>query len=177
MVSMSGQLMLWDHRDLSSVCFTATLPRKQGALISLSIHPHRNKIFATGTEYGTVAIWDIRGNNNNKNKKNRYNGMNIDNKSYKLFDGHEENTLINDIKFLTSNTNSMSGLVTCGNDGITQIFQSNQDEDWNQLSESAWNNGLETIQDSKYPVTSLDFYEQLSIIATTSCEKLSFLPI
>jgi len=167
--TMSGQLMLWDLRDLNKPCHATTLPRKHGSLMSLAVHPHRNNLFATGTEYGSIAIWDIRGTNTKK--------INGDD-SYKLFSGHCKHTLVNDIKFLTNNSNSMNGLVTCGNDGITQIFQSEKDVEWKDVSQSAWNANITTIQEEKYPVTSLDFYEQLGIVVTCcNAQKLSFCPI
>merc|ERR1719445_613053 len=46
-VSMSGQLMLWDLRDLNNVCYATSLPPKHGSLMSLAVHPHRNHIFST----------------------------------------------------------------------------------------------------------------------------------
>eukprot|EP01083_Nonionella_stella_P115416 342153_1 len=168
-VSMSGQLMLWDLRDLNNVCYATTLPRKHGSLISLAVHPHRNHIYSTGTEYGTVAVWDIRGTNQNWNKTQ-------EEQSYRLFAGHCKHTLVNDVQFLTNNANTMNGLVTCGNDGISQIFQSEKDVDWKDLSQNAWNTNIVTIQESKYPVTSLDFYD--GIVATCcDAQKLSFFPI
>ena len=48
--------MLWDIRNLNNVCYAANLERKYGSLISLAIHPNRNKIFATGTENGYISI-------------------------------------------------------------------------------------------------------------------------
>ena len=169
---MSGQLMLWDRRDLKKVKYAASLPRKHGALISLSVHPHRNHIFATGTETGTVAIWDIRNRSNNNNNND---------KEYRLFAGHSEFTLINDIKFIGNTIDhEINGIVTCGNDGETQIFQSESGNGdfWKELSQSTWNHAITTIQQEKYPVSSLDFYEQLGIVATAChAQKINFFPI
>ena len=163
---MSGQLMLWDLRDLNRPCHAATLPKEHGSCMSLAVHPHRNNLFAAGTENGTIAIWDIRANKVHENE------------CFNLFAGHCENTLVNDIKFLTNNSNSMNGLVTCGNDGITQIFQTKEDIEWKNVSQSVWKKNITPIQEEKYPVTSLDFYEQLSIVATCcDAQKLTFSPI
>jgi len=165
-VSMSGQLMLWDTRDLRTVSYATTLPRKHGALMTLAVHPFRNHIFATGTEYGTVAIWDIRGGNSKKSNNNR---VHQQRNPYKILHAHDKDTLVNDIKFLTNNANTINGLVTCGNDGIAQIFESEEDE---------WNANSTPIQEDRYAVTSVDFNEQLNVVIT-SCDsqKLSFLPI
>ena len=116
-VSMSGQILLWDLRDLKKVVYATSLPRKYGSLMSLSVHPHRNHISATGTETGNVMT-DIRNRSNNQQK------------SYKLFAGHCKDTVINDIKFIGNTVDhEINGLVTAENDGITQIFQSEQDGD------------------------------------------------
>merc|ERR1719445_2646479 len=107
-VSMSGQLILWDLRegklrmDADKEWSHTTLPKKHGALISLAVHPHRNHIFATGTESGAIAVWDI---------ENR-------DRPFRLFeDQHVKGTLVNDVQFLPK-----SGLVSCGNDGFTQML-------------------------------------------------------
>lgn len=160
---MSGQLILWDLRegklriDKDKEWSHTTLPKKHGALISLAVHPHRNHIFATGTESGAIAVWDI------ENKE----------RPYRLFEEqHEEGTLVNDIQFLPKN-----GLVSCGNDGMTQMLQSDNDADWEAITQS-WSTKITEIQEEQYPVTSLDFHEPLNVVATCcDAQVLSFIPI
>ena len=160
---MSGQLILWDLRegklriDKDKEWSHTTLPKKHGALISLAVHPHRNHIFATGTESGAIAVWDI---------ENR-------DRPYRLFEGqHEEGTLVNDVQFLNKN-----GLISCGNDGIAQMLQSENDADWEDIT-NPWNTNITEIQEEQYPITSLDFYEPLNVVATCcDAQMLSFVPI
>merc|ERR1712129_381183 len=95
--TMSGQMMLWDLRDLNKPCHAASLSKKHGACMSLAVHPHRNNLFAAGSGNGTIGIWDIRSNKVDEDE------------SFNLFAGHTQRTLVNDLKFLTNNSKALNG--------------------------------------------------------------------
>jgi len=78
LVTMSGQLLLIDLRQgCARPSVDRCVPRSFGSLRCVSTHPHKNNLFAVGSESGHVMLWDLRKNSSNTNNNNNNNNNNL----------------------------------------------------------------------------------------------------
>lgn len=163
--NMSGQLVIWDIRDLKKACFHTHLPRKYGCLTCLAVHPFRNRMFATGTEDGFVCLWDIRYSQNN---------------NYGIFEAHKKNTSVNHISYLAN-----SGVICSGNDGHLRTFVSRNEEEWQNIhhlefiTEQMLLTNVESndLQSEHYPISHFDVHQNQGLVATVcNSQTLTLIP-
>merc|ERR1712087_406844 len=113
-----------------------------------------------------VALWDVRGAQS----------VNVENeamtKPFSVLSAHSG--LLGELHFARKG----SALLTCSDDGLTQLFHVDDWKGVNGVDRAAWNANRTELQSERYPIRGCDFYEPLDL-AVSACanHKLCFMPI